>query len=851
MADETKTAVITIDLNIADSAKSMADLLTLQKSLNKEFQNAQIGTDTYVKLQAETSLVDKAIKNLNADTKAFTTTTEAQTGSVAALQAQYKTLLTAIKNTAPGNDVLGQSYETAKQSAADLKAQIASLQAVQDTTTAKTEVQVGSIRDLQVQYNALANALKSAAPGSEVLGLSFDDAKKKAVSLKTSITTFDQSLGNFQANVGNYGGALKEASLNTGIFSQQTQAISGTFQGVSSGLKVVTSGFSTVRGAMLAIPIFALIAAFTTLVGFFTKTEEGAELLEQIVGGLSAAFDVVIGRAAMLGKAFVQFFSGDFAGAAKTAEAAFTGIGDAIVAATKAGVNYQKVLQDIEDQSLVNSVEDAKRANQVDLLIKQSKDRTLSETERLALLDKAGTVEANGVKKSLDLLKQRAVLEQEALQRAIANGKVNKGNTTEEAAAAEIAYQNAVGASEEKLAAIQARRSAFLLQIKSEAEAAVKAEQDRITKLREIEAEDLARRIADLNTYDKAAQDLANQRIQNDIKDNNNALADEQEYLNSSLENNQISQQDKLNLIQLSTNKQNQIVADTAKKQTDLELNNLLVSLDNEKLVTDQKTALLEQYAQTKADIEAQAALQTQKNDANALKQTQDQAKKMLDLQKKQQASYATSIEGTLGAISGLFDQQSEEYKIAATGQAIISTYLGANAALATGEELGPEAGFIAAGAVIVEGLANVAKINGIQFADGGIAHGIKQGIIGGNSHSQGGTTFHGSDGSMFVAESGELLTVVNKHDTARLNTLSNLNSGHGKPFFAQGGIAYDGGMSARTISDPVFNAQRQMNDFIKISQSIPAPVVGVADIMSASQKRSGVRAKANLTKNN
>ena len=90
-------------------------------------------------------------------------------------------------------------------------------------------------------------------------------------------------------------------------------------------------------------------------------------------------------------------------------------------------------------------------------------------------------------------------------------------------------------------------------------------------------------------------------------------------------------------------------------------------------------------------------------------------------------------------------------------------------------------------------GAAQIAQIKAQKFAYGG--------IIGGKLHSQGGTTFWGSDGSSFEAEKGELLAIVNRRSTGLLQYLSDLNVlGGGKDFFgsavssfASGGIAASG----------------------------------------------------------
>jgi len=61
-----------------------------------------------------------------------------------------------------------------------------------------------------------------------------------------------------------------------------------------------------------------------------------------------------------------------------------------------------------------------------------------------------------------------------------------------------------------------------------------------------------------------------------------------------------------------------------------------------------------------------------------------------------------------------------------------------------------------------------------------------KGGIIGGKSHSQGGTRFVGSDGSRFVAEKGEAMFVLKKDATAEIAALSAINESYGGRSFSK-----------------------------------------------------------------
>lgn len=78
---------------------------------------------------------------------------------------------------------------------------------------------------------------------------------------------------------------------------------------------------------------------------------------------------------------------------------------------------------------------------------------------------------------------------------------------------------------------------------------------------------------------------------------------------------------------------------------------------------------------------------------------------------------------GFFAVASSLFEQNSAEYKVFATAETIISTYAAAQKAFAAMAEIplvGPGLGAAAAALAVAQGLARVAAINGVQFAEGG-----------------------------------------------------------------------------------------------------------------------------------
>jgi hypothetical protein len=126
--------------------------------------------------------------------------------------------------------------------------------------------------------------------------------------------------------------------------------------------------------------------------------------------------------------------------------------------------------------------------------------------------------------------------------------------------------------------------------------------------------------------------------------------------------------------------------------------------------------------------------------------------------------------------------KQFNEDKKKAIIDAAIATALAVIRGLSAGL---PMPGILMAALAAVAGGIAIANIAKQQYTPS--ATYAKGGIIGGNSHAQGGTQFYGSDGSHFEAEKGEAMFVLKKDATAEIAALSMINESHGGRSLTQG----------------------------------------------------------------
>lgn len=80
----------------------------------------------------------------------------------------------------------------------------------------------------------------------------------------------------------------------------------------------------------------------------------------------------------------------------------------------------------------------------------------------------------------------------------------------------------------------------------------------------------------------------------------------------------------------------------------------------------------------------------------------------------------AQTIGNLTQSLANLAQQDSEAHKLLSIASATVNTYLAATAALASGSEINPVFGILSAAAAIANGLASVARIAGVEFAEGG-----------------------------------------------------------------------------------------------------------------------------------
>ena len=220
--------------------------------------------------------------------------------------------------------------------------------------------------------------------------------------------------------------AGKQATSLPGPVGRAAQA----FQSMVGGIKSGIAALKTLRGALIATGLGALVVVIGSLVAYFTETERGAQKLRIAMAAVGAAVGVVKDAMVGLGESFVQFFKGDFKGAVNTLKNSFTGLGDEIVKDTKAAIELERAMNRVKVQERELGVERAKTLKTIAEARLAAEDETKSAEERIAKIKEAAALEADltarelaNEEERLRIMKEQASLNEsdEATLQAIAD----------------------------------------------------------------------------------------------------------------------------------------------------------------------------------------------------------------------------------------------------------------------------------------------------------------------------------------------------------------------------------------------------------------------------------------------
>jgi chemotaxis protein histidine kinase CheA len=468
-----------------------------------------------------------------------------------------------------------------------------------------------------------------------------------------------QVVDNLNQKVKETGDTAEKSQGKFGELGNKLAGIKGPVGQAVQGVQGLGTAFKALMANPIIAVITALVAALTGLYKAFTSTKAGAELVEQVMDGLSAALDVLRDRVLQLGGGLAKLFSGDIKGGLADLKSAFTGIGDEIEREAKEAANLRKELQLVADAERELNKNRALQNRLIADAKLRINDENLSYQDRLKALEEVRKAEIKLSKDEEALAKRKyeAIVAQNALSDS-------SKEALDAEAAAFITLQNA------QVASLAKQKELFDQEksLRDRQKAEQKAAQAEAAQRQKERAETSQKEFDDWLALEikKAETAEANAKFVKDREEKAKADAEKdfQDWLKIETEKAEIAQA-------------------------------------NAKFVADREEKARQEKA--KADKEASDA-------AIALKKAEFDAEMEL----------LQSISGAFKSLASIAGEQTAAGKALAIASTIIDTYMGATKALAAGA--GTPVGYINAAAIVATGLANLRTITAVQVPNGGNA---------------------------------------------------------------------------------------------------------------------------------
>ena len=644
---------------------------------------------------------------------------------------------------------------------------------------------------------------KSAEKGIEKVGKQTDKTSSKFQGLNKVSQELQSQLEN------TFGIPITQIKGYVSGLGSASKAITGTTKSVG----FLSKSFKLLKVAIAATGIGALLIAFGGLVSYLTRTQKGIELVNNVMAGLRAAFDVILDRMIIFARGFKEIFIDlDPAKGFDTLKQAVSGLGEELKEETQLAFNLRNELQQLDKEQANLEVRRAKQRAQIEELKKQSEDQTQTEKVRLKAAEQAFEMEQKLLAEQLeaqqrrvDILKQindLASSTEEDIQ-LVRDAEIELANLQEESFTKQTELQNKVNAIRKEGADLAIKQGEEQAKIEEERQKLIQATENiRVeSQLRDIDnAEELAQRklvlafqaqkkeIEAIEGFQAQKAELITEleiKLQSDLSDVR--LAAQEDRLKREMQAN-------LELRAFRIDQLDKESQEYINKQTELLENQRNNLLENEELTESERLLIVEKY---------QAMIDAVKDEAlDKEKQRNDQELKWFEMTWKQKAEKVGNYVGQFGGqISGLwseinqiqanadqrqlqslrerldaevisqeqYDQKVKQIQIEqarrernlAIFQATINTFTGFTKALQQKGALG----FVTGALVLATGLAKVAAIKSQplpEYGDGG--------LIQGKSHSKGGVDIN-AEGDEYVLKKG----VYQKYPSA----VESLNNGN------------------------------------------------------------------------
>jgi hypothetical protein len=536
-------------------------------------------------------------------------------------------------------------------------------------------------------------------------------AEEKTIIINVETGNAEKDIKKINKEIENLDNEAKKSSESVetlkGSIDKTTGGAISRFKGLAGTLKSVSSGFKTLRGAIIASGIGALLIAITSIIAAFKSSEEGQNKFAKLMAVIGSVVDNVIDVFASLGEIIIGLFSGE-SEAIKAAKSFGKKLFDVVGLPIKTIIDTAKTLAsvlgalfsgDIEGafNSLNQGVKDITgNFTEAGDAIMSAKDTIVDFGKEAAneakLAAKVADDRAKADKIDRDLLVERARLENEIAQLRLQSREEEKFNAKERASflkeaqkledsllekekeslklrADAVALENTFARSTKENLDAEAEAQAKLLRVQAARTNAQRQTQRELNRLnREIAAEARARAKEEEDRQKKLEED--NKKRLESIAKIREKFVTEQENLEDQTEEQKLARQRERAQAEL-----DQLIGtETEKRQAQIELDTFF---DNKEIeLRDKKNKALEQKNKESrerdaeeekriAAVVAQAKLDIQNAELDNIAKGIGIAKGLFEKNKALQAA-AVVAENAVGVARILINTQAANAKVGA-----------------------------------------------------------------------------------------------------------------------------------------------------------------------------------------
>lgn len=711
----------------------------------------------------------------------------------------------------------------------------------------------------------------------DLLSTSTEEGKQKIQDINGEL---DENNEKIRANSSH----LEQQKINIGNYRSALEGVIPGMSGFTNGIESATTAARTFIATPLGLILAGIALILAPVISFLTSTGDGMDLVEKKTTGLKAGFAVlrdeindwgkqVVEGEGALGKFTDVLINSNpivllYKGSVESLKLIFPGLTEEFNKAAEAGENYAEAMDEINTEQAFFESGAQKEENAIKELILQSKNRTKTEEERIALVDQALAKEQQMAEERV-LFAKRSANEEIMFANTRAKLVVEEGEQLEDFGRRVARVIDSIGTEEErdrvldaiaKIDEAETGSIAIREKLQNQRDAlADKAEQSEEKRAQEaiaraqrindaifaIEEIRLQRQISGAGSIDERVQkeiELENARAAH-LLDNDKLFKEEREVIEQQHQDNltaietkgeedraelKLKREEAINAQRELAIQQEVINAESIQeridKEIELEVFKAGVLLENDQLLEEQRQLILEQ---SQARIN-QIITKGHKDQLTAEQKLSNEKKKIAA--EEQKAKEQTANAG-IAFLRDIFGQ----YQEFAAAEAAISTYRAASAALEPPPiGAGPIFGPILATLTIARGFVQVARILGMGFANGGLIEQVKGFFGGGKTLSATrimpnmGIPVSRSNGDNRLAtvKTGEV--ILNERQQAALGGAETFRR-IGVPGFAGGGFVGESQTrSSASFAESQTNQRQAIRD---VMREFPPIVVTVEDI--------------------